>query len=104
MLSPSLREAGSAAGNHSKENNSERIFVVFVFMLVSVFVVVIVLSFLFLVATPRRTIVSVFFVEFVFMFISVFVVVANNFLSSVFLKAPAQHSFFSLYFLQYLDV
>ena len=69
MLSPNLREAGSAAGSHSKEHNSERIFVVFVFM-----------------------------------FISVFVVVTNNFLSSVFLTAPAQHSFFSLYFLQYLDV
>ena len=69
MLSPSLREAGCAAGSHSKEHNSERIFVVFVFMLVSVFVVV-----------------------------------TKNFLSSVFLTAPAQHSFFSLYFLQYLDV
>ena len=69
MLSPNLREAGSAAGSHSKEHNSERISVVFVFM-----------------------------------FISVFVVVTNNFLSSVFLTAPAQHSFFSLYFLQYLDV
>ena len=61
MLSPSLREAGSAAGNHSKENNSERIsFAVFVFLFVSVFVVVIVLSFLFMVATQKIIIVSVF--------------------------------------------
>ena len=61
MLSPNLREAGSAAGSHSKEHNSERnSFAVFVFMFISVFVVVIVLSFLFMGATPRSTIVSAF--------------------------------------------
>ena len=61
MLSPNLREAGSAAGSHSKEHNSERIsLAVFVFLFLSVFVVVIGVSFPFMVATPRSTIVSAF--------------------------------------------